>query len=565
MNLFKSQFEIVKPQRLVWRLENPSNQVAGTPSSPEMTTREQQEKQIKYWEKQLSPQGKELWSPIRADFVKRQKDFIKDAKETLFNRSEVTTGGEATVFGDFANMFIYRINQSALSCLKEISTMDRDFETGKKDTQDPQELRNLKEQYERKVAGLHLKIQNELNDTVNQFSSTTEGFGKGVIDTGSELSRLKQNMNVLKDKGLSALIVKLTEGRDLRDQDYEMILGGLTELMGERSIDTTRLDRTIDSVQAIEVAGKTAILNLMTPAQRFKLGKRLVEKANQNDTFSKEQAHKGLLTLSAMGFLDIGQVESLLEALGFPMKDEEKKDIHESRKIMIKVREKMEHYMKKGGGGNWIKKHLTASNGLIYEIIGRIGLIGAGLPFALHALHPERWPAIMADPVWMGCVAISAGAIDHMSGGIGQGAVTKNILKIGEEKPKETDETRRGKFLKKLDQLKGDFKGIFKFMERPGFLSKANRLAAQYEAPNKGARYVFSSKDFVSSDGKLPLELKTGLDGCSPHETEQIIAEAFGIMRYDLSAADAGEMERVLAGSRERRGLDPSSTSSSST
>lgn len=559
MNLFKAQFEFEKPHRLVWRLESPASSVAETSSSPEVVTREQQEKRIKYLEEQLSPQGKELWAPIREDFVAGQKNFIKDAKKILFHESDVTTGGKATVYGDFANLFIYRINQSALSCLQKIVEIDQNFETQKKTTQNRQELGKLKQQYETTVTALHQEVKGQLQNITQEFSDTATGFGKGVIDTDSELLQLKQNMDVLKDKGLSALIVKLTEGKeDLSNQDYEMILNGLTELMGQRQkIDLSRLDKTIDSVRSIEIAGKTAILNLMTPAQRFKLGQLLVEKANQNNTFSKEQAHKGLLTLSAMGFLDIGQVEVLLKELGLPLKKEEVTEIRESHKIIKKARKKMEHYMKEGGGGNWIKKHITGANGLIYEVIGRIGSFGIFLPFVLQAFHPEAWPAIMADPVWMGCVVISAGAIDHMTGGIGQGIVTKNILKIGEEKPKETDETRKGKFLKKLDYLKGNFEGIFRFMEKPGFLLKANRLAAKYEAANKGARYVFSSKDFANSDGTLPPELTKGLEGCSPNETEQIIAEAFGIMRYDLDSADAGEMEKVLAGSAERRGIVP--------
>jgi len=555
MNLFETQFEFGKPHRLVWRLGSPEAPVAERTFLSQSLSSKDLEKQIQYWEKQLGPKGKELWADIKKDLEEYKKNFIKDAKKTLFHEKLVTTGGDATVYGEVANMFIYRIDQSGLSCLMKIAEMDQKFETQKTNAKG-QERKKIEQQYESAVTALHQGIQEELQETVNQFSSTTEGFGKGVIDTESELALLKQNMNVLKDAGLSKLIVKLSKGRNLNHRDYEKILGGLDELMGQK-IDTSRLDRATDSVRQIEIAGKTAILNLMSPAQRFKLGELLVKKANQNDTFSKEQAHQGLLTLSAMGFLDIGQVEILLGKLGLSLKQEEEKEIRKALEMMKEVRRKMEHSMKEGGGGNWIKKHITGSNVLIYEIAGRIGLLGMALPFVLNILHPEQWQHIIADPVWLGCTALSAASIDHITGGIGQGQMTKLIKGIGEKKEEETLSEREKRIIGKLDTMIGNSSGIFKFFRK--ILPTLNLKAKAYEDANQGKHYRFKWADLADANGVLPSEFKvvtkSGLSGFSPTETEQTINDFFSPMRYELGLADNQDMEKVLDGSPERRGL----------
>lgn len=583
---FTTLFKAVSGPLRIWKTPP---QAAERPEA--MPTAEKQRPlsdRVKGWEEEV-----DLWVE---DFLETMADEDIRGPQGVFEGAMSVDGSKP-----FKSLMEQRVKNSAGTLKERIRQLDQ-LDRDSHDVAFDEKVRSIFDETTKNMEAL----KSELLDTARAIGQQ-EG-DRNRIDTYKELWTFEQNISAFKDTAdrpavmtqvlatrdaiaegtdnaaekAEPLVTKLLDGDELTPQDYDALLEDLSQVWGNR-IDLSREDKARQSLKVVEISGKLVPLHVMDLAQRFELGSRIVDHFESGE-LDFDQAHRGLLFLSEHGFLDIEQTNVLLRDMSDQLTPEEIKNIQVTRRAIEYAREQFATYLRRGEGGNWVEKHVTGSNVLIYEIFGRIALLGATLPLVLNFSNPSAWENIIMDPIWMSCAGLGAASLDHVTGGIGEGVVTKNLLKLGNATEELSDIEKEAvyeeKALKKLDLLCGYHPEAVTFLtENNGILlTKIEAIALEHDE-DESARYNFSFNDLVEydleqemteqedADIENPEEYKDlrreqlqqfyrqEMDGENQIQTEVAINDIYQTLSYDLRSVDVSDMLDLIETGRERRGL----------
>lgn len=579
MLFFKNKNTETTP-RWVWKVppKNPEVMVAEYKKKHEVSNR------VKAWHDEIDTWAKE--------FMEKVDEDIK-GEDALFQRSY--TIGESR---GFRTLMRIRLENTVKLLKARVSQLDQEHKTENDD------------QFDLRVEGILDDTQGQLYKLKDEVVSSARGIAalggedQETIDTKEEAWLLDQNLASFyedidtpagrmklqkKTEALlpqvkvrigphEGLITKIVDGVSLSAADYDNVLDGLSAVWHDGIQMKNKITQR-DSLKMIERTGALLPVQVMSPAQRFALGERLVVR-------QPAEARRGILFLAHLSFLDLEQTQTLLERMGQPLAESDKETIQETRKAVEEAKKVFEKIYGKTEGSNLLLEHGTGSNFLIYEVTGRIAVAGAILPLVLNAGSPSKIPDILTDPAWLGCVGLAAGSFEHISGGLGQGVVTETILSIGDG-PKamtqaEAQNLAKENSRKKLDDLCGGHPETVHFLtaNNGAVLEAIDTIALEKESGMDEGYYLFQFNDLIEyrvAQAKSRTEQAGGTwteadaaaerarwetsylqprDGLSVTEVQSGIQGIYHVLAHELALTDIDAMQREINLSRTRRAVD---------
>ncbi len=366
----------------------------------------------------------------------------------------------------------------------------------------------------------------------------------------------------------TAVIEKLWGGETLNPDDYQKILKGIEPFFGLH-IDMENNGGPEEALDAIESTGMMTAVYSMNALQRYKFAEHIC------DQYSDEKSKQAVRFLTGTGVLDIGQAQDILTKKIGPnafFKDSELSEIRELRTQLDTVRDDLAERAKSEHIDNIALEEFTASNGLLYELVFRFAAVGVVLPFLLNItkLHDlGTWDSILTNPFWLTSVGVSAVTLDHVTGGIGAGYVSRAVAGIGVRGESEEDRTERLQWAE-FNRLVGDHpQTVEHLLTGNGAMLQDIVEAAKYEGnpndedyPLAPSDYQFSLDKLVefqsekqgndTSEDALRSSYEAELDGENKHGTEAVIAaicsqlfRVKGVITFDQAMEAFQESSRM--------------------
>jgi hypothetical protein len=532
-----------------------------------------------------------------AEFLEDLDDDVQG--ENGIFQNEISVDGA----GEFKRLMLMRAKNYAQYMKKRIVQLDEQWGEELEDDDFDNEAKRIFEDTD-------LELQ-ELKDQVvntSQIFARQEGH-KGKIDTYQELWLFNQNLQpFFKDietpegraeweadaedlrpdveaafASQQEVVQRLleSENEELTSADYDRVLAGLKAQWQSPIVpkDAQGEVNVHDQTKMIERTGALLPLHAMNARQRFELADRLVE------TAPEEEAKKGVLFLSHFGFLDIEQTQVLLSTFNGELSETEIQEIQLTHQAVEKAKKVFADLLEKGSSTNPITHFGISSNVLVYEVTGRLALLGALIPLILHIGSPSKWPNVILDPAWLASVGVGAASVEHITGGFGKGVVTKAVMGATEVPEELTDEETKERFdkehLEKLDALCGNHPDATEFLlnNDAEMLTAINEVENEYEQEEHQGYFLFSFEALVEhflqeqkqaneeaghpwsraqeaeERNRLTREMERGRDGVSEKQTEQVIHDIYHLLSYDLKLSDPEAMVDVIAEGRARRGI----------
>lgn len=370
----------------------------------------------------------------------------------------------------------------------------------------------------------------------------------------------------------TAIIEKIWTGNEtLNQQDYQKVIDAIKPFFNKQFDTKAGTSSAREALSSIESTGMMTAVYAMNTLQRYELGRYICQLGGTD-------AKKGIRFLTGVGVLDIGQAQDLLtKNVGqYAFFDEsELSEIRELRTQIDTVRKDLAESASSESIDNLAMEKFTASNGLLYEIVFRFAALGVVLPFLLNITKLGdlgTWDSILTNPFWMGCVGVSAVTLDHITGGIGSGYVTRAIAGIGVKGESEEAKTERLQWAE-FNRLVGDHpQTVDHLLAHNGEMLADIVEAASYEGdpmdegyPKTPADFSFSYENLIEfqmteqgeqvTKEQLSARYKAELDGQDEQGTEQVIANICrqlfnvkGVTNLDqaLSAFDESDRMRGL-------------------
>lgn len=579
--LFFSSDELT---RWIWKTP------AGSPAqTAETAPKEAPSDRVKAWNGEIDQWANQFLESLEADIsgeygVFRESFQLKEASEF---RALMKIRVKATK--DYLKKRMLELDQGYALSLQGDEQFDAAAEQVLEETEDA--LHGLKNEVVDMAAALGEKEGDRRKlDTYlelwlfnqNVIRLRTETLPMNPVDLAGDAESLAPQVKSSLDP-LAPILSKIIDDQTLTDGDYQTIWNGL-KTVTSISVDTTQQSKAMESVKTLERAGALLPLHVMSPRERFELGYHIVKEFKAGRE-TKEKTREAILFLSRMDFLDIEQTEQLLGYFNEFLSEDEIQFIQKCHETLQNTREMFAKLLKKGESHNILLHYGTASNLLIYEVTGRLALLGAALPLLLNIGSPGKWPDILSDPAWLASVALGAASVEHITGGFGEGAVTKAALRFSEtgEELTEQEETDRWTQAKQqeLDHLCGNNPEAIYFLRKneAEILKKIQAMAQDYEQKEDTGTYQFRFKDLVEYDlekGKeaarkrgepwfpadeakareqLGKRYRKGLDGVDTGKTEKVIREVYYLLAHDLKQTTVPDMLQILDEGYTRRGL----------
>lgn len=370
----------------------------------------------------------------------------------------------------------------------------------------------------------------------------------------------------------TAIIEKIWTGSEaLSEEDYKKVISAICPFFNQQFNTKAGASSMEESLSSIEGTGMMTAVYAMNPLQRYELGRYICQDG-------PAEAKKGIRFLTGVGVLDIGQAQDLLtKNIGeYAFFDEsELSEIRELRTQLDDVREDLAERARAESIDNVAMDKFTASNGLLYEIVFRFAALGVVLPFLLNITKlgdMGTWDSILTNPFWLGCVGVSGVTLDHITGGIGSGYVSRSLAGIGVKGESEEDRTERLQWAE-FNRLVGDHpQTADHLLANNGAMLEDIMEAASYEGdpldegyPKTPADFEFSYRALIDfqlkehegevTEEELSARYKSELDGQDENGTEHTIYEIChqlfrvkGVINFDQakSAFETSDQMRGL-------------------
>ena len=519
----------------------------------------------------LSPTGKEVFQDFWNETVQVAQNFSEDLHGgVLAKRSLAMSERPKAIFNQTEVLFANLMNGVVNQFLKKLWKFDQDFQKNQDATQDAREKQGLRNAYEANLKRMKGIAHNGIQELASGVRSvvTVAGSIEGervLLDTFSEIDIFNRNfrewleklkvpenwiedamqqgildVNILKavDDASLQMIKRIERGQELSPEAYDNLVFMLKDFFGNnRRLDEastlgnqTRAIQEIDRrLRPVEDSGAFMVVHALSPAQRFTLGEQVVRSQLLQ---TPEKKAEGIRFLLNSNFLDIGQAQKLLSQIDpkMALKPEEVVVAQKTQEMVKKMRARAEAFLKKDPETNLMITHGTATNVLVYEIVGHIGIIGAVLPFLLNIGDPGEWQYILTDPFWLACVATAGLALDKVSGGdVGKGDISRKLIEITEV-PHGKQESLNQQRLKEFAQLYGKNPETMEFLKKNDFalLKEIYEEAQKTEDPEK---YYFNGQKWKAEKVKKLTKLDKDL---TPEQAGQA-AEKEMKTRYGLN------------------------------
>lgn len=363
------------------------------------------------------------------------------------------------------------------------------------------------------------------------------------------------------------MIEKLEAGTELTPDDYEEILAQLSSFF-DAQLDTEDKQKSERTMRGVEASGAMTVLHAMTPKQRMELMRHFVKDSGREPS----ERRQGLLSLASADYLTASQVRVLcgetadLDALSA----EEKEQIENGQEMFRALRDRAAHEIHENPSGNLINEYFTGSNALIYEVFGRVAIVGMLISAGMNW---KNLPSLAADPIFLTMAAVAGLSYDHVSGGIGSGGISQAVARAQIEDGPEADideVTQR-----RLAQAMSDYPDELQWLrdDKGAMLERIDKIAA-INARGDDEDYIFKFDDLIEdvlekentdddwSEAKierrraeLEIEYKQGMGGKTALQTETAIANIYLILSRDIGLTTITEMMAAFDSADESLGL----------
>jgi hypothetical protein len=342
------------------------------------------------------------------------------------------------------------------------------------------------------------------------------------------------------------MLRKLEEGNELDSDDYEEILAQLSPFF-DTQLDTEDRQKSARTMRTIEASGAMTVVHAMTPKQRMKMMRHFVEDTGREPS----ERRQGLLAFASADYLTASQVDVLcresadLDALSA----EEKEQIENGQELLRAVRARAAHDIHKNPSENFVTEHFTGSNALIYEIFGRVAIIGIVLSAGMNW---KNLPSLATDPIFLTMVGVAGLSYDHVTGGIGSGGISQTVarVQIGDTDEFDIDEALQNR----LAQTMSDYPDELNWLrdDKGAMLKRIDEIAA-INGRGDDEDYIFKFDDLIDdiiekentdndwSEAKiesrradLEIKYKQGMGGRTVMQTQAAIANIYLILSRDI-------------------------------
>lgn len=365
---------------------------------------------------------------------------------------------------------------------------------------------------------------------------------------------------------IQTMLEKLEAETPLDEADYDEILAQLSPFL-DTHIQTDESVRTEETLRGIEGAGVLTVLHAMTPAQRMEFARYFVK----DEEWPAGERRQAVLFLASADYLSASQAMALFEETSDIelLTPEEKTQIETAQQMVEELRARAAEQIKHSPSGNLFGNYFTSSNVLIYEIFGRIAVIGMALSLGLNL---NRIPSTVTNPIFLAMAAVAGVSYEHITGGVGRGGISQTIAGAQAEKPDEKSNEEIG--LERLAGLMSGHPETVRFLraDNGARLADIHRLAALEK--DGGVTYNFKfdhliddilEKENARNDWtdahleerrkELEATYKQGLDEKTVAATEAAISRIYQTLRGPLSLTELSDMLDVFEQAEQHLGL----------
>jgi hypothetical protein len=361
------------------------------------------------------------------------------------------------------------------------------------------------------------------------------------------------------------IIEKIQADEKLVDDDYQEILTQLSPFF-DNQIDSSDENKAQRAMTGVEHSGALMTVHAMSPIQRMELGETLAADSGR-EPYEKRQ---GLLFMASANYLTTSQVEHIMRdhADLNALNPDEKEKIETAQRMFVELQEEAKERILHSTKGNLIGDHFTASNGLIYEVIGRIAGIGMLLTIGMNI---KDLPSLATDPVFLGMAATVGLSYDHITGGIGKGGISAAVARAQIDEPieEEPDESEA------LSHLMSDSPEVVEFLrEDTGKMLALIDAAAEDKTDGENSKYDFKFDDLIDEMVKkeqgaddwtdqeisekteaLKSEHIRELDGKDLIRTQLAITKVYQHLTREMGLGEIGDMLEAFDKADEYLGL----------
>ncbi|MFA6529122.1 MAG: hypothetical protein WCT46_06325 [Candidatus Gracilibacteria bacterium] len=211
-------------------------------------------------------------------------------------------------------------------------------------------------------------------------------------------------------EALLGIIEKISKGEGLEVKDYEQIADKLKEFADKNAlkVDTANMEQEFAAIRQAPIISLMAYLK---PAQRFTLGKTLVDR----------HGDKGLAMikeLTKVKFFTVMQLDEIAKYAGKPLSNQDRDMCIKAQDMMDQITEQAKVDMKKFYHTTFALKELTYKNVAIWEV-GRYLLVATLiLNVAVNAKNKDVEGIIMNGPAWASLAGIGFAYNSVTQGGL---------------------------------------------------------------------------------------------------------------------------------------------------
>ena len=362
------------------------------------------------------------------------------------------------------------------------------------------------------------------------------------------------------------ILEKMNAGTELEKDDYEELLTQLSPFF-DTQYPKDKEGQKASALRGTESSGAIIVLHGMTPAERMEFGKYLVE-SDGREPYEKRQ---GILSLASANYLTISQVDTLFSKIPDldALSQDEKNKIEVGQKIFKELQEQAAERMKQNPSSNLLNQYFTGSNVLIYEVIGRIAVVGMAISLALNL---KNIPNTVCDPIFLAMAATAGLSYDHITGGVGKGGISQFVAGIQMNEPEEKAPEKIQ--MERLTELMGSHMQATQFLrENNGARLSQILNIAEIKSKKDPGDYIFSFDDLIEDElekenaeewseakqeerkKELEAEYKKGMDGKTVPLTENGITLIYQLMRKNMGLMDLEEMLEIFDSADEQLGI----------
>lgn len=358
-----------------------------------------------------------------------------------------------------------------------------------------------------------------------------DGWLDAAIDAG-DAAGFDTNTMFKNYDGVMVLLGKIERDENLSAADLEEIATNLAPSL-DTAFDPTKRSQTEAAARALEASHGILLVHALRPADRFRLAKHM-------------NNPKATTLLASLNYLTLEQAQALMP----DMAQDVIKRITTSQEVVIKMKKMAAESIMTNPNGNLLNTVATSSVVLLYEIIFRAAVVGMAL-----SLFMNRGDIVgtVTDPIFLAMAAVAAGSYEHVTGGLGKGAITRFITGkrtryLPEDVAKGTDVLKKERFARLIGRHPQTKKWL---LENNATMLKAVVARANTTLPETPESYRFSFADIG-----LPDVHPDGMDAKTRPQIEGVITDIYQNLYRDMDAKDAPEMLAVFEDMDRNAGLD---------